>query len=165
MQRRCSTSTSGTPLAARNFAWEWQKALLNANDLFWPTSDAWYLARPRFPSTCSCYKVVYDLPTYLYLPAPTCTPVQLSCLCPVERGNAIFTHACAEPRQVQKGEATRHVKWEYYSFYFSDRAAYVTGEAKGKGSNYRKSSLKQFRVIITAKWKTIKNYKAKAKLA
>lgn len=30
------------------------------------------------------------------------------------------------------GETTRHVKWEYYSFYFSDRAAYVIGEG-GQG--------------------------------
>lgn len=176
MQRRCSTATSGTPPASEFRLGMAKSAFLNANDLFWPTADAWYLARPRFPSTCSCYKLVYDLPTYLplltctylHLPAPL-LPVQLSCLCPVERGNAIFTHACAEPRQGrcrgEGGATTRHVKWEYYSFYFSDRAAYVTGEGREKGSDYRKSSLKQFRVIITAKWKTIKNYKAKAKLA
>lgn len=137
MQRRCSTSTSGTPLASEFRLGMAKKALLNANDLFWPTADAWYLARPRFPSTCSCYNVVYDLPTYLYLPALTSTPVQLSPLCPVERGNAIFTHACAEPKRGwERGRAgggtTRHVKWEYYSFYFSDRAAYVIGEG-GQG--------------------------------
>lgn len=137
MQRRCSTATSGTPPAsefrlgmAKSAFFKCQRFVL-ANFRCMIFGQAKISIDLQLLQTCVWLTYLLTS-TYLHLPAPL-LPVQLSCLCPVERGNAIFTHACAKPRQVQVqggegGATTRHVKWEYYSFYFSDRAAYVTGE-------------------------------------
>lgn len=72
----------------------------------------------------------------------------------------------AKAGQVQAGGEVRSLATLSESIiHFTFPIVLLMSQGRGKGSDYRKSSLKQFRVIITAKWKTIKNYKAKAKLA
>lgn len=98
----------------------------------WPGQDFHRLAVAT--NLCMTY-----LPTYLYLPPLTCTSTPRPALVSVSSWtwkrdfHARMRRAKAGAGAGGGGGATtRHVKWEYYSFYFSDRAAYVTGEGEGE---------------------------------